>query len=111
MRKALVLCCMCLLLTSCAVIYPMQFGVNEEYLAHPEAYEVLGEAEGSSTISWFLIFPLSLNAGYEAAIKDALSKSGGDALINVKSDVRTFSFLYLYREVRTVVHGTAIKKK
>jgi hypothetical protein len=88
----------------------MQLTINESYLANPDTYVGKGMVEGTSTISRFLIFPMSSDDGYRAAIADALEKSGADGLINVVSDVQIDNYL-IYSEVTTTVQGIAIKKK
>jgi hypothetical protein len=110
MRTVLLAGAMCLCLTGCVTVGPMQLTINESYLAHPDSYEVKGMVEGASTISYFLMFPVSMNAGYRAAVTDALQRSGADGLINVVSDQQRTNYL-IYWEVKTIVRGTAIKKK
>jgi hypothetical protein len=110
MKKVLLAAVACLCLTGCSAMGPMQLTINESYLAHPDTYVEKGMVEGTSTISRFLIFPMSNDAGYRAAIADALEKSGADGLINVVSDVQMKNY-FIYSEVKTIVRGIAIKKK
>ena len=52
----------------------------------PGAYRVLGEAEGTSssfTLLW--VFPVTPRVNYEAAVNDAITRLGGDNLINVRT--------------------------
>jgi hypothetical protein len=94
----------------CAVTMPAQFGVNESYLTHPDSYEVLGMTEGVGTASGVLFFMPTGDAGYRAAIQQALSKAGADGLINVVADVQ-YNEYYFFRTWKTTVRGLAIKKK
>lgn len=110
MKKVLLAVVLCLCLTGCSVVGPMQLTINESYLARPDAYLEQGMVEGTSTISRFLFFPLSMDAGYRAAIADAVKNSGADGLINVVSDVQVTNYI-IYSEVKTIVRGIAIKKK
>jgi len=110
MKKVLLTAVVCLYLTGCAGGGPMQLTINESYLAYPDTYLEQGMVEGSSTVSFFLFFPLTTDNGYRAAIEDALQKSGADGLINVVSDQQWKNYI-IYSEIRTTVRGIAVKKK
>jgi len=87
---------------------------NEEYIAHPDDYEVLGDVIGSAKVTYFLgIFPTSTDRGYLVAYNDALSAAkdqGADGLISIFSDVKVSNFI-LMREVETIVYAKAIRRK
>jgi len=98
-----------LITVGCATVRPLYLNTNESYAAHPDGYTVLGMVEGQASVTAVLFFPPNGDAGYRAAIDDAL-KSGGDGLINCVVDVKTqFGFLVSTRT--TIVRGLAIKKK
>jgi hypothetical protein len=109
-RKWMLLMAMGVLLGGCATVRPMYLNVNESYAAHPDGYQVLGMVEGQSSMTQVLFFPPNGDAGYRAAIDDALKKSGGDGLINVVVDVKGQSGFFISTRT-TVVRGLAIKKK
>jgi hypothetical protein len=109
--KLLLMALIALSLVSCAATFPLQLGVNESYLTHPDAYTVLGMVEGTSTVTSVLGFPFVGDAGYRAAVQDALAKTpGGDGLINVVSDSRR-QWMFFTSSMTTTVRGLAIKKK
>ena len=109
--KLLVIAVAALAIAGCAATRPLQLTANESYLTHPDAYTVLGQVEGTSSITSILGFPYVGDAGYRAAIQDALAKSsGGDGLINVVSD-ETHTWMLFTTTVKTTVRGLAIKKK
>lgn len=102
------------LLSGCSVTIPNSSMINEEYIAQPDDYEILGDVIGSAKITYFLgIFPLSTDRGYLVAYNDALSKAkdqGADGLISIFSDVKASNFLFI-REVETIVYAKAIRRK
>jgi hypothetical protein len=99
-----------LITVGCATVRPLYLNTNESYAAHPEGYTVLGMVEGQASITAVLFFPASGDAGYRAAIDDALRKSGGDGLINCVVDVKTEWGIFVTIRT-TIVRGLAIKKK
>ena len=73
--------------------------------------KVIGRSEGFSTARYYLmglVGPIG-DDSLEAAMTDALSKKGGDSLINVTVDREQFNVLGLMIESRTRVTGLAIK--
>lgn len=99
------------LVSGCATVRPLSiYATNDLYRAHPEGFDVVGMVEGSSSTTQFLFFPPNGDAGYRAAIDDALKKANADALINIVSDVRASSGLFIAKRT-TIVRGLAIKKK
>ncbi len=71
--------------------------------------QIVGTVEGESRSTNFLGFGPYGDHSLMAAIQDALSKRGGDALINVSIDQATTSFGPFYSVNRTMVMGTAVK--
>lgn len=114
MRNLLLLLLAAALFVGCASVRPLSSHVNESYLAYPEQYTVVGPVEGRASITvLFGILPLSADAGYHAAYKNALGKAtaqGATGLIEVYSDTRRTSFLGLYFQQTTIVHAKGIKK-
>jgi hypothetical protein len=103
-----------LLVTGCSVTVPNSPLINEEYIAHSDDFEVIGDVVGTSSVTFFLIFPLSVDCGYLAAYNDALMNAGdagAEDLINVFSDVRVTNVLFIFRTVETTVYAKAIKRK
>jgi len=89
--------------------------VNEEYLTHPNDFEVVGDVTGEATVGFLLgIIPIGLNRGFHSACMDAkrnASKAGGDELINVYSDQRYTVFLFgLYVSRTTIIYAKAVRK-
>ena len=99
-----------LFVAGCAATLPLHVSPNESYLTHPDGYTVLGQVEGASSVTSILFFGFSGDAGYRAAIQDALAKSQADGLINCVSDA-TYTNMFFYRSIKTTVRGLAIKKK
>ncbi|MBC8368355.1 hypothetical protein H8E52_13195 [bacterium] len=103
-----------ILLTGCSITVPNSSMINEEYIAQPSDFEILGDVIGSAKVAYFLgIFPLSTDRGYLVAYNDALSKAkdqGADGLITIFSDVRASNFIFI-REVETIVYAKAIRRK
>lgn len=80
----------------------------------PNSMEVLGTVEGESkTRLYLLLIPVQVNQNYSSgeAIENAISKVGGDALINAVFDVEWTSFLGIIVERVIRVNGTAIRFK
>ena len=71
--------------------------------------QVVGTVEGEARSSYVLGFGPYGENSLKAAIQDALSKRGGDALINVSIDQATTNYLGFYTIRRTLVMGTAVK--
>jgi len=76
--------------------------------------QMIGPVSGESTASWFLGMPTG-DDSLKAAVNDALSKKGGDALVNMTVDrsIRAFPHLSypLFIIVKTRVTGAAVKLK
>ena len=71
--------------------------------------QIVGTVEGEARSSYVFGFgPFGENS-LRAAIQDALSKRGGDALINVSIDQATTNVFGVYTVRRTMVMGTAVK--
>jgi len=91
--------------------YPVRLGMNEVYAAHPDSFTVIGTVEGSSgSINVLGLFSFG-DAGYIDAVEDALTKVGGDGLVNCVADVKRSSFLFIFSSSKTIVRGLAIKRK
>ena len=71
--------------------------------------QVVGTVEGESRSTNVFGFGPFGDHSLRAALQDALSKRGGDALINVSIDQATTSFGPFYSVNRTMVMGTAVK--
>ncbi len=89
--------------------------VNEEYLTHPDRFEVVGDVKGEATVGYLLwIIPTGLNRGYHSAYMDAIQnakKIEGSELINVYADQRYTVFLFgLYISRTTIIHAKAVHK-
>jgi hypothetical protein len=111
--SASVLALVALLLVGCSVTLPLSSMINEEYIAKPDNYIVIGDVEGRSSITYFLFFRLTDDAGYLSAFQHALQAAKSDGatnLIEVFSDVETFTFLGLYTSQTTIVHAKAIRE-
>ena len=72
-------------------------------------YKIIGEVHGTGATNNILNIAAFGDCGIETAYKDALQKSGGDAIINARVDTEVSSILYLFSTVTTHVYGTAIK--
>ena len=121
------LCLAVMTLASCAGVFtPTGYGTATssfiyKHITFPAAiqdtqlgqddYKILGEAHGSGSTNNILGIASFGDGGVDKAYKDALSKSGGDTLINVRVDTEATSILSLFSTVTTHVYGTAIKYK
>ena len=90
---------------------PSGMSIDQEYLAHPDQFEVLGLTEGLSGNTNILGIVSTGNGGYIAAMEDAMNKAGADGLINCVADVKTSSILFFFSSSKTIVRGLAIKRK
>jgi hypothetical protein len=90
---------------------PVGMTLDQEYQAYPERFEILGLTEGTSSNVNVLGLVSIGNAGYIAAMEDAMQKVGADGLINCVADLRSTSVLFLFATNKTVVRGLAIKRK
>jgi hypothetical protein len=73
------------------------------------SYKVLGEAYGTDTqVALFGIIPVSGPNSMQAAIEDAKTKSGGDALVDVTVE-GVAKYFILFSTYTTEVRGKAIK--
>ena len=109
-RLALAIFVSCGLSLGCAATFPQGITSNESYLTHPDLYTVLGQTEGTSTITSILGFPPTGDAGYRSAMDEAMRKASADGLINVVADVKHTNML-IFHQWTTTVRGLAIKKK
>lgn len=121
----IVLLCAAAAISGCsAVATPVGFGTASSafvytHITFPSAlqdtqmdkdsYKVLGEVHGTASTNNILNIASFGDCGLEKAYRDALQKSGGDAIINARVDTEATSILYLFSTVTTHVHGTAIK--
>ena len=98
----------------CSMTFPQVSLVNEEYIANPGQFEVIGDVQGVSTIAiLFGFIPIKNDRGFLLAYNDALDQArfqGATDLINVFSDVRITSFFGMYHTEQTIVYAKAIKK-
>lgn len=79
---------------------------------NPPSYKVVGRAQGEAcrTLLFYFI-PLGTSTNrYQAAIDDALSKSGGDAIIELTTDMSITHGYPLFARVCTHVNGLAVKR-
>jgi hypothetical protein len=99
-----------MLTTGCAYHMPIQ--ISSTHFS-PEQAEIIGTYEGVASRYYFLSLPAGGNDSIGAAVDDALSKSGGDTLINIFADRHVFYFpfpgLSIITRVQTTVRGTAIE--
>ena len=107
------------LLSAFAVLLPMLSGcwttpggisASTTQLNPQDTYTIVKrDVSGRDSALLFLTFPIS-HPDTEAALKDALSKTMADALINVTVDTSYLSFI-LFTFEHTIIHGDAIKIK
>jgi hypothetical protein len=90
---------------------PREIGPNQMYDAYPDSFEVVGMVEGTASSTNILGLFSFGDAGYIAAVQDALSGVEGDGLINPVVDIRTKSFIAIFASSETTVRGLAIKRK
>lgn len=90
---------------------PSILTLDQEYEAFPERFEVLGLTEGVSSNVNLLGLVAIGDAGYRAAVDDAMKKVGADGLINCVADIKSTSVLFLFASNKTIVRGLAIKRK
>ena len=76
------------------------------------AFKELGSSQGNAC-RYFLIALIPFgDSAFSSAVDDALSKSGGDALVNVSVSSSLYGFIFPYNIFSytcTTVRGTAIK--
>lgn len=94
-----------------ATTTPSALSIDQEYMANPDQFEILGLTEGTSSNTNILGIFSAGNGGYIAAMEDAMDKVGADGIINCVADVKSTSVLFFFSSSKTVVRGLAIKKK
>jgi len=95
-------------LSACKTQIPYQVSVGGPLI---QKVKIIGRVEGESKARYFLgglIGPIG-DDSLKVAMADALSKKGGDTLINVTVDREIFTFLGFMKEIRTRVTGIAVK--
>lgn len=83
-------------------------------LRSAQEFEDLGLTEGKACRHFVLAVAPFGNSNFEAAVNNALEKTGGDALINVSTTSSLYGFIPIYNVYSftcTTVRGTAIKFK
>jgi len=90
---------------------PGSISLDQEYLANPDQFEILGLTEGLSGNTNILGIVSIGNGGYIAAMEDAMNKVGADGIINCVTDIKSTGFLFLFSSSKTIVRGLAIRKK
>lgn len=105
--KLILLACSSILVGGCTIFVPTPPQMSSTEIQNN--VQVVGTVEGESRVSYVLGFGPFGDNSLKAAIQDALSKRGGDALINVSIDQASTSFFGVYSLVRTMVMGTAVK--
>ena len=76
----------------------------------PNGYKIVGPASGKSCETHlFGLFRIGRGMRIQRAIDNALKKSGGDAMIEITTDVTISHFLITNRSC-VLVNGLAIKK-
>ncbi|MDP8206182.1 MAG: hypothetical protein P9L92_05920 [Candidatus Electryonea clarkiae] len=94
----------------CSVTLPQTSMINEEYIATPEKFEVIGDVQGEATVAvLFGFIPITNDRGFLLAYNNALLMAQADGLIEIFSDVKHFNFLGIYRSETTIVYAKAIK--
>lgn len=99
-------------LTGCTAYIP-----HSVSMAAPVETDVqnIGSVNGESSAQWFMGMGPTGDNSLKAAVADALSKKGGDALINTTVDRSITAFPHpawpLFLVVKTRVTGTAVKFK
>lgn len=114
MVKYAVVSLMALCLNGCGLLYTdvrlprgYRSATPADVKASPEDKVVTGEACGHSLLFLFAWG----NAGYAAAVRNALAGNDGAVLYDVKSDMRAQSVLGLYTTFCTVVTGRAAQSR
>ena len=117
--------CASMLSTACTAIGYQPYGCCFTDIYIPRSYrsatveefdintmQDLGITEGYACNEGLLFVYAHGDGGYQAAVEDALSESGGDFLLDVQSDTKYKSILFgLLVETCTTVRGRAIKLK
>jgi hypothetical protein len=94
-----------------ATTAPGAMSMNEEFLAYPERFEIIGETQGIASSVSILGLITYGDAGYASAREDAMRRVRADGLINCTADVSSSSCLFLFAGSKTIVRGIAIKRK
>jgi len=68
----------------------------------------LGPAQGKACAKSYLGLVILGDAGYQAAVAEALSASGGVMLYDVRSDTHLKNYFGIYARECTIVHGVAV---
>ena len=96
-------------LAACVTV-PVALAPSNTYIGPNDVVTEIGPASGSAWGGTILGLPTGEIHQMEGAIKRALSSSGGDALIGVTVDFKTYNF-FVATLMQTNVRGTAVKIK
>jgi hypothetical protein len=83
-----------------------------ELLENHHSYEELGPVKGTACRAHFLGVIPAGNSTFEKAVHEALTESGGDAMVNVTVSSSLYTFIPIYNVLATTcttVKGTAIR--
>ena|GEM_PF-2956485 len=95
-------------LCGCTYTLPHQVVASNTPLFTPNSYKILGPAAGESCESHFMGILVSSPSRLQAAIDNALQKSGGDAIIEMTSDLQVSNSFFINTQC-TLVNGLAVK--
>lgn len=97
--------------SGCTYYLPHQV-VSSNVPLNPPSYKVIGPAQGQGcAVLIFGGWPVGKgNNRLQAAIDDALGKSGGDALVEMTTDISLTNYGFGYK-LCTLVNGLAIKRE
>jgi hypothetical protein len=117
MSKLAQLLCMASILTGCTSTGTLGLVTKSgsdpgALLREPRSYRDLGPATGSSCRYFLLAIAPWGDGTFSSAVEEALTKSGGDALLNVTVSNSLYGFIPIYNVFTyqcTTVAGTAIK--
>ena len=73
--------------------------------------ELIRDVEGRDTVHLIVFIPTKLNIDLSTAVTDALTKTGGDAMVNVQATHHWWWIPYIYGRAHWIVRGDVLKIK
>ncbi|MFH2204347.1 MAG: hypothetical protein ABIJ96_14615 [Elusimicrobiota bacterium] len=94
-------------LASCTTM-PVSLSPSSTYIAPNDTVTEVGPVSGSAFTVFIFGLPIGEQEQIAPALKRALKSSGSDAIIEVKTEFKTYNFM-LFHVFRTRVYGTGVK--
>ncbi len=89
---------------------PISLSPSSTYIHPDDVVTEIGPVSGSAWATFFVGIPMGEQRQIGPALRRALKKSGADAIIECKTEFKTYNF-YIFTVLRTNIYGTGVKIK